>query len=94
MILKRYVSERMHSLPVSDIRVIFEKARRMKDVIRLEIGEPDMDPFHVKEAAKKALDEGFTHYTPFSGFEDFVRRSLKKLRLRMALKQIRRERLS
>jgi aspartate/methionine/tyrosine aminotransferase len=43
----------------------------MKDVIRLEIGEPDMDtPLHIKEAAKKALDEGFTHYTPFSGFKD------------------------
>ncbi len=69
--LRNYVSERMSSLPVSSIRVIFEKATRMKDVVRLELGEPDMDtPTHIKEAAKKALDEGFTHYTPFMGFED------------------------
>jgi len=82
MILKRYVSERMCSLPVSGIRVIFEKARRMKDVIRLEIGEPDMDtPFHVKEAAKKALDEGFTHYTPFSGFEDLREAIAEKVKV-------------
>jgi len=82
MILNRYVSERMYSLPVSGIRVIFEKARRMKDVIRLEIGEPDMDtPFHVKEAAKKALDEGFTHYTPFSGFEDLREAIAEKVKV-------------
>lgn len=69
--LSRYISERMYSFPVSSIRVIFEKARRMKDVIRLEIGEPDMDtPMHIKEAGKKAIDEGFTHYTPFTGFGD------------------------
>jgi aminotransferase len=43
----------------------------MRDVIRLEIGEPDFDtPNHIKEAAKKALDEGFTHYAPFAGFEE------------------------
>jgi len=35
------------------------------DVIDLSIGEPDFDtPAHIKEAAKKALDEGYTHYPP------------------------------
>jgi aminotransferase len=69
--MKKYVSNRMDSLPMSSIRVIFEKARRMKDVIRLEIGEPNFDtPINIKEAAKKALDENFTHYTAFSGCED------------------------
>ncbi len=38
------------------------------DVISLSIGEPDFDtPQHIKEAAKKALDEGYTHYTPVPG---------------------------
>lgn len=38
------------------------------DVISLSIGEPDFDtPQHIKEAAKKALDEGFTKYTPVPG---------------------------
>ena len=79
---KNYVSERMKTIPVSGIRVIFEKARHMKDVIRLEIGEPDMDtPSHIKEAAKKALDEGFTHYTPFSGFEDLREAIAEKVRV-------------
>ncbi|MDQ3553293.1 MAG: aminotransferase class I/II-fold pyridoxal phosphate-dependent enzyme, partial [Chloroflexota bacterium] len=36
-----------------------------RDVIHLEIGEPDFDtPVNVREAAKRALDEGWTHYGP------------------------------
>jgi aspartate aminotransferase len=38
------------------------------DVISLSLGEPDFDtPTHIKEAAKKALDDGFTKYTPVAG---------------------------
>src|SRR6187549_1416325 len=34
------------------------------DIVDLSIGEPDFDtPEHIREAAKKAIDEGFTHYT-------------------------------
>lgn len=69
--MSKYISKMVQELPISGIRVIFEKARQMKDVIRLEVGEPDFDtPNHIKEAAKKALDEGFTHYTPFIGIEE------------------------
>jgi aspartate aminotransferase len=39
-----------------------------RDVIHLEIGEPDFDtPANIREAAKRALDEGFTHYPPAPG---------------------------
>ncbi len=39
-----------------------------RSVIHLEIGEPDFDtPANIRAAAKKALDEGFTHYPPFMG---------------------------
>ena len=39
-----------------------------KDVIHLEIGEPDFDtPANIREAAKAALDEGYTHYGPSAG---------------------------
>jgi aspartate aminotransferase len=48
------------------------KARTLKsqgiDVINLSIGEPDFDtPQFIKDAAKVALDQGYTHYTPVSG---------------------------
>jgi aspartate/methionine/tyrosine aminotransferase len=42
-----------------------------REVIHLEIGEPDFDtPANVREAAKKALDTGATHYAPFPGIPD------------------------
>lgn len=45
-----------------------------KDVIALSIGEPDFDtPQHIKEAAKKALDDGFTKYTPVSGLSQLTK---------------------
>ena len=69
--MSTYISRKIQNISTSTIRLISEKARKMKDVIKLEIGEPDFDtPQHIKNAAKKALDEGFTHYTPFAGFED------------------------
>ena len=42
-----------------------------RDIIHLEIGEPDFPtPAHVVEAAKTALDEGWTHYGPTQGFPE------------------------
>jgi aspartate aminotransferase len=44
----------------------------MEDVISLGIGEPDFDtPGVIKEAAKRAIDEGYTHYTPNAGIPEF-----------------------
>jgi aspartate aminotransferase len=42
-----------------------------RDIIHLEIGEPDFDtPSNVRDAAKRALDEGLTHYPPFAGLPE------------------------
>jgi aspartate aminotransferase len=42
-----------------------------RSVIHLEVGEPDFDtPANVREAAKRALDEGATHYPPFAGLPE------------------------
>lgn len=41
------------------------------DVIDLSLGEPDFDtPTHIKNAAKKAIDENWSHYTPVAGYAD------------------------
>ena len=43
-----------------------------RSVIHLEIGEPDFDtPSNIIEAAKGALDNGFTHYGPSAGLPEF-----------------------
>ena len=42
-----------------------------RNIIHLEIGEPDFDtPAHIREAAKKAIDEGWTHYGPSQGLPE------------------------
>jgi aspartate/methionine/tyrosine aminotransferase len=42
-----------------------------KSIIHLQIGEPDFDtPANVREAAKRALDDGATHYAPFAGIPE------------------------
>ena len=60
--------DRMASIPFSGIRRVFEEVTRRETkgekIIHLEIGRPDFDtPSHIKEAAKKALDEGKVHYS-------------------------------
>ncbi len=69
------VSTRLAEIPFAGIRKVFEKAAKLeaqgKKVIHFEIGRPDFDtPVHVKEAAKRALDKGFVHYTPNLGILD------------------------
>ena len=42
-----------------------------KEIIHMEIGEPDFDtPGYIKQAAKEALDQGYTHYTPAAGITE------------------------
>ncbi len=49
-------------------------------VIDLSLGEPDFNtPEHIKEAAKKAIDDNWSHYTPVSGYADLKEAICKKL---------------
>ena len=62
------IAKRAASLTPSITLAIDSKAKQMKadgiDVVGFGVGEPDFDtPQHIKEAAIKALNEGFTKYT-------------------------------
>lgn len=51
------------------------------DIVDLSIGEPDFDtPVHIREAAKQAIDEGYTHYTPVAGYADVRQAVVYKLK--------------
>jgi aspartate aminotransferase len=51
------------------------------DVIDLSLGEPDFDtPVHIKDAAKKAIDDNWSHYTPVSGYPDLREAICTKLK--------------
>jgi aspartate/methionine/tyrosine aminotransferase len=67
------IAARVGSLLDEGAFAVLQKARKLEaeglSVIHLEIGEPDFDtPGNIIDAAKKALDEGWTHYGPTPGY--------------------------
>ncbi len=69
------LARRMENLGTETAFELLAKAKALeaqgKDIIHLEIGEPDFDtPPHIVEAAIKALREGWTHYGPSQGLPD------------------------
>ena len=67
------VSNRLASLSPSATLAMSQKSGELKaqgvDVINLSVGEPDFNtPDHIKEAAKKAIDENYSRYTPVPGY--------------------------
>lgn len=69
------LASRMSRLGTETAFETLAKARALeaegRDIIHLEIGEPDFDtPENIREAAKKALDDGFTHYGPSPGLPE------------------------
>ncbi|HEY5363454.1 MAG TPA: pyridoxal phosphate-dependent aminotransferase [Aestuariivirga sp.] len=56
------------------------------DIVALTIGEPDFDtPENIRNAAKLALDQGFTHYSPVAGIAELREAIAEKLRLENSL---------
>jgi aspartate/methionine/tyrosine aminotransferase len=65
----------------SGIRKLFDLAQGKKDLVSFGIGEPDfITPTHIREAAKQALNEGYTRYTPNLGFPEFREALANKLK--------------
>jgi len=69
------VATRMSRLGTESAFEVLARAKALeragRDIIHLEIGEPDFDtPVHIREAAKRALDEGATHYGPAAGLPE------------------------
>lgn len=68
-----FISERINNLSPSATLAMSQKSAELKaqgvDVINMAVGEPDFNtPAHIKEAAKKAIDENFSFYTPVPGY--------------------------
>ena len=69
------IAARMQQIGTETAFEVSARARALeatgKDIVFLQIGEPDFDtPANVREAAKKALDEGLTHYPPYPGLPE------------------------
>ncbi|WP_106829972.1 pyridoxal phosphate-dependent aminotransferase [Parabacteroides pacaensis] len=79
------VSERLASLSPSETLAMSQKSNELKaqgiDVINLSVGEPDFfTPDHIKEAAKKAVDDNFSFYSPVPGYPGLRKAIVAKLK--------------
>ena len=79
------LSERLNRLSPSATLAMSQKSSELKaqgvDVINLSVGEPDFNtPDHIKEAAKKAIDENFSRYSPNPGYPELKNAIVTKLK--------------
>ena len=79
------LSERLNRLAPSATLAMSQKSGEMKaqgiDVINLSVGEPDFNtPDHIKDAAKRAIDENFSRYSPVPGYMDLREAIVAKLK--------------
>lgn len=80
-----FLSDRIVNLTESATLKMAALARQLQqkgvNVISLSLGEPDFGtPQHIKDAAKQAIEEGYSHYTPVSGYLDLRQAICTKLK--------------
>lgn len=79
------LSDRLQRLAPSATLAMSQKSSEMKaqgiDVINLSVGEPDFNtPDHIKAAAKKAIDDNYSRYSPVPGYPDLRKAIVDKLK--------------
>lgn len=79
------LSDRINRLEESQTLAMTRKSRELQkqgiDIINLSLGEPDFNtPDFIKDAAKKAIDDNFTHYMPVAGYLDLREAISEKFR--------------
>jgi len=79
------VAERINRLSESATMAVAQKSRELKamgiDVIGLGVGEPDfLTPDFIKEAAKKAIDDNYSYYSPVAGYPELQKAIVNKLK--------------
>ena len=79
------LSDRLQRLAPSATLAMSQKSSEMKaqgiDVINMSVGEPDFNtPDHIKQAAKQAIDENYSRYSPVPGYPDLRKAIVAKLK--------------
>jgi aspartate aminotransferase len=80
-----HVSDRIAGLSPSETLAMSQKSNELRaqgiDVINLSVGEPDFfTPSHIKEAAKKAIDNNYSFYSPVAGYPELRKAITEKLK--------------
>src|SRR5690554_2635341 len=78
------LSARLAALSPSETFAMAQKSNELKDqgvdVINMSVGEPDFNtPDHIKMAAKRAIDDNFSFYSPVAGYPDLKKAICEKL---------------
>ena len=84
------LSDRLNRLAPSATLAMSQKSSEMKaqgiDVINMSVGEPDFNtPDHIKRAAKQAIDDNYSRYSPVPGYADLRKAITEKLKRENAL---------
>ena len=79
-----FISNRVNNLAASQTLAMSQKSNELKaqgvDVINLSVGEPDFNtPDHIKEAAKRAIEDNFSFYSPVPGYMSLRKAVAEKL---------------
>ncbi len=82
--MNNILSDRLNKLSPSATLAMSQRSGELKaqgvDVINLSVGEPDFNtPDHIKEAAKKAIDDNWSRYSPVPGYPDLKKAISDKL---------------
>lgn len=80
-----HFSKRLLNMAESETLAMARLSRELKaqgkDIINLSLGEPDFDtPDYIKDAAKNAIDQNFSHYTPVAGYDELLDAVILKLK--------------
>ncbi len=83
--MKQHLSDRINEMSMSATLAMAAKARELrnegKDIIGLSLGEPDFNiPDFVKDAAKQAIDENYSSYSPVDGYADLKKTISQKFK--------------
>ena len=79
------VSDRVNSLAISQTLEMSKKSRELQakgfDIINLSVGEPDFNtPQHIKDAAIRAINDNYSHYSPVPGYPELLKAISAKLK--------------
>lgn len=80
-ILSERISKMSESATIKMAQLGRELKAKGKDIINLSLGEPDFDtPEHIKQAGIKAINDGYTHYSPVPGYPELRKAVCEKLK--------------
>ena len=90
---KKHIADRIQKLAVSATLAMSQKSSELKaagvDVVNLSVGEPDFPtPEHIKQAAKKAIDDNYSHYSPVPGYMSLRQAIADKLGMELEVTDI------